>query len=402
MLKILMVMVSCFFILTSCNNGGQQKSSIDLENQDEKQAEKFINDSVEDKNNEQKTEDEKTIDASNYEKYQISTLAFDTIIDIVIYSDDEEYANSILKEAEELCFYYDDLLNKTKEYSLISKLNESKEYVITKEENVATLAGDKKYSLKKEDEILLKVIKESLEYSGITNGYFDITIEPLVSLWGIGNGNTSVPSDANIKEAMSKVNYKNVKVVEGVSSDTNDIIITLGEDTTIDVGGIAKGFIADEVKQFLLDNGVYYGLLNFGGNVLTIGNKPSGDSYVIGIRDPHEGTTDLVGTVKVEDKSVVTSGVYERYFEKDGIIYHHIIDPKTGYPSNNNLLAVTIVSDESIDGDAFSTSIFLLGLEEGLNLVNSIDEIEAMFITVDSEFFFSENFQSKYKFGLME
>ncbi len=378
MLKILMIMVSCLLFLVGCNQ--------------KEEAENFIKEEI---NNEstQKTNSPNSSDNNEseveFEKYQASTLAFDTIIDIVIYSDDEQYANEILKEAEQLCFYYDDLLNKTKDESLISKLNKNKQYIMKKNE------------LTEEDEILLEIIEKSLHYSDLTNGYFDITIEPLVKLWGIGDGNDTVPSAINIEETIQFVNYGNVQI-KNLSDDKNEIAIVLEENTTIDVGGIAKGFIADEIKQFLESSNISHGLLNFGGNVITIGSKPNGDSYLIGIREPEEGMTDIVGAVDVIDKSVVTSGVYERYFKVGDTLYHHIIDPKTGYPSNNDLLSVTIISDKSIDGDAFSTSVFLLGLKEGLKLVDEVEGIEAMFITKDSEIFYSENFESEYKFSLMK
>lgn len=314
-------------------------------------------------------------DPASFEKYTIQTFAFDTIIDIAIYSDDKTKADEVLEKAKELCYYYDDILNKSKEDSLVSQINKNKTY---------ELNGTK------EDNILLALVEKSLYYSEITNGYFDITVDPLVDLWGIGDGNDHVPADADIQAAMKKIDYHNVQVT--------DDAITLGADTTIDLGAIAKGFIADELKQFLLDEGINHGLLNFGGNVLTIGDKPDGSTYSIGIRAPYENTEEIIGITKVIDKSVVTSGIYERYFEENGVMYHHILDPKTGYPSEHNLLSVTIISDESVDGDAFSTSTFLLGPDEGLKLINSIDGVEAMFITKDNELIFSDNFIEKYNY----
>ncbi len=311
------------------------------------------------------------------EKYSTSTFAFDTIVDIVIYSDDKEEAQQILKEAEELCFYYDDLLNKSKEDSLVSQLNR---------DGIYYLNGTK------EDNILLELVNKSLEYSELTDGFFDITISPVVELWAIGDGNTHAPSDEEIKEQLQYVDYNGITVT--------DEAIILDENTTIDLGGIAKGFIADELKDFLISKGVTSGLLNFGGNVLTINEKPNGSPYVIGIREPFENSQEILGTVSVKDKSVVTSGVYERYFIENDKLYHHIIDPKTGYPSENDLLSVTIISDYSIDGDAFATSAFLLGVDFGLELINSIDGVEAMFITKDSEYIYSDNFVDEFNLSL--
>ncbi len=402
MLKKIIIISSCFFMLTSCAQQTKEENEapkiIEVNNEDitknnetekdnNKNNEKdIIEVNDENKNDEvqhnvevvEKNEGIEGVDASQFEKYQISTFAFDTVLDIVIYSNNENEANKILKKAEEICYYYDNLLNKTKNDSLVYKLNENKKHTLNNS---------------KEDEILLEIINKSIYYSEITNGYFDITISPLVELWGIGDGRNVIPNKNDIENSMNLINYKNIEV-------TNNEIL-LEERTTIDVGGIAKGFIADEVKQLLVDNDVKYGLLNFGGNVLTIGDKPSGDSYVIGLRNPHGNISDIIGTVKVKDKSVVTSGVYERFFMFDGVRYHHILDPKTGFPSNNGLLSVTIISEHSIDGDAFSTSLFLLGVEDGLNLVNGVEGIEAMFITKSGDYIYSENFKDVYDFNLM-
>ncbi len=329
--------------------------------------------------NEEKLEEKKLEEVKEQEKYQKTMMAFDTVVDIVIYSDDKSEADKILTEAEELCYYYDDILNKSKENSLVSKINKNKVY---------ELNGTK------EDEILLKIINKSIEYSEITNGYFDITISPLVELWGIGDGNNHVPNEKDIKEVIELIDYKNIEITEEA--------ITLKDNTTIDLGAIGKGFIADELKDFLIDNGVNSGLLNFGGNVLTIGAKPNEAKYIIGVREPFENAQDILGTVQVEDKSIVTSGIYERYFVENDVLYHHILDPTTGYPSENNLLSVTIISSKSIDSDAFSTSAFLLGVEKGLELINSVEDTEAMFITKDNEYFYSDNFIEEYKFQTME
>ncbi len=312
------------------------------------------------------------------EKYQRSIIAFDTAVDIVIYSESKEEAYTILEEAEKLAYYYDDILNKSKDTSLISKLNMNK---------IHELNGTK------EDEILLKLINEAIKYSELTNGRFDVTISPLVELWGIGDGNNTSPSYVDIENTIKLIDYNNITVSENY--------IKLEENTTIDLGAIGKGFIADELKEFLIGVGVKSGLLNFGGNVLTIKKKPDNTNYVIGVREPFENTQDIMGTLEVEDKSIVTSGIYERYFVENDVIYHHILDPETGYPSDNNLLSVTVVSDTSIDGDAFSTATFLLGLEAGLELINDIEGIEAMFITKDNEYFYSNGFVDNYNFNIM-
>ena len=151
----------------------------------------------------------------------------------------------------------------------------------------------------------------------------------------------------------------------------------------IDLGGIAKGYIADQMKDFLNKKGISEGLINLGGNVLTVGPKHDGSSYHIGLQKPFGEAGEVITDLSVSDASVVTSGTYQRYFEKDGVLYHHILDTKTGRPIDNGLSAVTIVCPSSVDGDALSTYVFTLGLEEGLRYVESLPDIDAIFITDD-------------------
>ena len=153
----------------------------------------------------------------------------------------------------------------------------------------------------------------------------------------------------------------------------------------IDLGGIAKGYIADRLKEYLESQGIEHALIDLGGNMLTLGGRYDGSDFRIGLQEPFADTGTVMAAVTVNDQSVVTSGDYERYFEKDGVIYHHILDPDTGYPIQNDLDQVTIISDESVDGDALSTTCFALGLEDGLELIQSLDGIEAVFVTKDGE-----------------
>ena len=155
--------------------------------------------------------------------------------------------------------------------------------------------------------------------------------------------------------------------------------------SAIDLGGIAKGYMADQLKEYLLGEGVTSAIINLGGNVLTIGEKPDGTSFNIGIQKPFDKQNATITSVQVKDSSVVTSGSYERYFKLGDTIYHHILNTETGYPCDNGLLSVTILSKESIDGDALSTACFTLGLEEGQKLIESLEDIDAIFVTDDYE-----------------
>ena len=158
----------------------------------------------------------------------------------------------------------------------------------------------------------------------------------------------------------------------------------LDEYAALDVGFIAKGYIADRLKEYLTAQGVTSGIINLGGNVLTIGNK-DGEAFRVGIQKPFERTGTALMCVESNDSSVVTSGVYERYFSMDKKIYHHILGPSTGYPIDNELLSVTILSKDSTTGDALSTSCLLFGLEKGRELIESMDGVEAIFVTKDYE-----------------
>ena len=154
-----------------------------------------------------------------------------------------------------------------------------------------------------------------------------------------------VPSDAQIQSELSHVNYRNIQI------NGNDVMLT-DSNAKLDLGGIAKGFIADKMKAYLQSKKITSGIINLGGNVLTVGEKSDGSDYTVGIQKPFDESGEPICTVKIKDKSVVTSGIYERYYRVDGKLYHHILDTTTGYPVKNNLYSVTIISDSSCDGDA--------------------------------------------------
>lgn len=237
----------------------------------------------------------------------------------------------------------------------------------------------------------LKVIQEGLKYSELSNGTLDITIGPLVKLWGIGTENARVPSQEEIDKAKALVNYKLVEVDEA-----NSTVYLPTPGMIIDLGAIAKGYAADQVADILRSNGVESAIIDLGGNIFALGSKPDGSDFKVGIQNPEKSRNDSLGIIAVSNKSVVTSGVYERFFEQDGKSYHHILNPKTGYPYDNDILGVSIISDSSIDGDSLSTTLFAMGIEDGLNLINSMDGIEAIYVTKDHDLYMSENFTDAF------
>lgn len=235
------------------------------------------------------------------------------------------------------------------------------------------------------------VINEAIKYSKLSNGGFDITIGPLVDLWGIGTDNAKVPSLDEIKSKLTLINYKNIILDEG-----NKTVKLSQKNMDIDLGGIAKGFAADKIANYLKEEGVNNAIINLGGNIYTIGYKEKNTPFKVGIQDPTQPRGNSIATIEASNISVVTSGIYERYLEKDNKLYHHMLSPFTGFPFENNLTSVTIISDKSINCDALSTSAFGLGLEKGMKLIESVDNVDAVFITQDKEIYLSNGIKNNF------
>lgn len=224
----------------------------------------------------------------------------------------------------------------------------------------------------KVDKETIQVLKKGLYYCRLSNGAFDITIGKVSDLWDFDNNDGTIPDRKKIKQAVRHVNYKNIKI-KGRRVALTD------PDAEIDLGGIAKGYIADRIKDYLKKHGVSSGIINLGGNVVVMDKKNGTDKYTVGIEKPFD-TNQVLGVLTLANKSVVTSGVYQRYFKKDGMLYHHILNTKTGFPVHNSLYSVTIISDDSVDGDGLSTTCFVLGLKEGMKLIENTDDTEAIFV----------------------
>lgn len=220
-----------------------------------------------------------------------------------------------------------------------------------------------------------KVIKAGKKYAELTGGKFDITVGPLVKLWGINTSSENIPSVRDIKSAVDLIDYRNIVLNDGEKS------VMLGKKgMAIDLGGIAKGYIADAVAGILEKNNVKHAIVDLGGNIVAVGSKPNGTDWKIGLQTPFEPRGEAYGIVGVSGKAVVTSGIYERYFEKNGRIYHHIMDTTTGYPIDNGLVAVTVICASSTDADALA-KVFALGLEDGIDLIERQSDAEAVFVT---------------------
>lgn len=292
---------------------------------------------------------------------------FDTVISVKILDAADE---DLIKGCEKLCKEYDEKFSRTNENSEIYKINHAKGAAVEVSQDTITL------------------IKKGIYYSEMSRGAFDITIGSASTLWDFTSGEHKIPSKKKIASATNHINYRNIILRE------NTVMLS-DPKAAIDVGAIAKGYIADRLKDYLQDNGVRHAIIDLGGNILTIGSKADGSDYNIGIQKPFDDNGEPITSVKVSDKSVVTTGIYQRYFEKDGKLYHHILDPSTGYPCKNSLYSVTIITNSSLTADALSTTCYLLGYEEGMKLVNQLDNVDAVFITDDNEIHYSDNFQKK-------
>jgi Membrane-associated lipoprotein involved in thiamine biosynthesis len=223
-----------------------------------------------------------------------------------------------------------------------------------------------------------ELIKCAKAASLVPGGAFNLAIGPLVKRWKIGFKGDSVPPADEISQLLSLTHPEQV-----ILDDAQSSVFLAVPGMEIDLGAIAKGYIADRVRDYLRQQGVEQGLINLGGNVQTLGSPEGG--WGIGLKTPFEPSDALLGTIEVENKSVVTSGVYERYFEQAGRRYHHILDPRTGYPLDNELDSVTIIATDSIDGDIWTTLIYGMGVEKGCAALHARADIEAIFVTKQRE-----------------
>ncbi|MDC7250062.1 MAG: FAD:protein FMN transferase [Sphaerochaetaceae bacterium] len=233
------------------------------------------------------------------------------------------------------------------------------------------------------------VIKEALEVAALSNGAFDPTVGPLVAAWKIGDDDARVPPQEEIDSLLPLIDYKMVVLNEEERS-----VYLEKEGMMLDLGGIAKGYAADEVKKILAENNVKKAIINLGGNVLTVGTRVDNTKWRIGVQNPEADRGGYVMIVNLEDQALVTSGPYERFLVVDGIVYHHILDTNNGYPVVTDLTSASIIADNSFIADALSTALYSLGLEKGLDLINSIDDVEALVMDKNHNIYMSEGFDN--------
>lgn len=295
-----------------------------------------------------------------------------TVVTITLYDHQSE---KTLEAAFDKLSELENILSINKSNTLIDQINENA--------GIAPVKVDKAtYSL----------IEKGLYYSRLTSGAFDITVGPIVKLWHIGFPDARVPSSDEIKTQLPLVNYTLVTLDE-----KKQTVYLEKKGMSLDLGGIGKGYAADEVKNLIMAAGVEHATIDLGGNIYALGNNSNGKPWKVGLQDPFNPRGATIGSVSVINKSVVTSGIYERCLgTEDGTKYHHILNPSTGYPFKNEIAGVTIISNTSVDGDALSTSTFALGIEEGLKFIEDLEGTDAIFITTDKKVYITSGIKASF------
>lgn len=288
-----------------------------------------------------------------------------TIVTIKIYDHGTE---ALLQKCFDRLTEIEQLMSASIEDSDVNKINQSNRYTEVSDD-------------------VLNVIEAGIEYGELSNGMFDISLGPVIDLWGIGTEDAKVPEKKLLEEKLSYVNYKAINI-----NEDNHVKIEKG--MKIDLGGIAKGYAADEVEKILVEHQVTSAIINLGGNIKVLGEKGEGVPFKVGIQGPEELRNQYIGVVEATDKTIVTSGDYERYFIEEGIKYHHIFDSTSGYPVATDVAAVTVVTQESMLADAMSTILYTMAIEDGLALVDNMDGVECIYVTKNYEVYSSA--------GLME
>lgn len=304
-----------------------------------------------------------------------TVYAMDTVMNLTVYG---ENAAAALESAEkELHTLDEDVLSRTAEGSELYALNTS---------NGETVECGA-------DDILPALIETALTISDATDGAFDPTLAPVLDAWGFTKDERRVPSADELKELLSHTGCGKVALEKTADGWT----VTLLDGAQLDLGGIAKGYAAGRVRTILREAGVTSAIISLGGNVAAVGKKPDGSAWTVGLQDPDRPEA-YFGTVSIEDACVVTSGAYQRYFEENGVCYHHILDPHTGCPAESGVKSVSVVAQDDTLADALSTALFVMGLDAGAELWNSSGlSFEAVFVTDDNTVWITPGLAGRYR-----
>ena len=300
------------------------------------------------------------------EKYSRTAFFLDTVVSVTVY---DEAQLPAVDECLRLCGEYEKIFSRTDPESELYALN---------------AAGSGEVS-----EELLSLLKTALRYCELSGGRFDISMGGVSALYNFSSDSPALPDEGALEEAMSHVGWEKIRI-EGSTVTLSD------PEAVIDLGAIAKGYIADRLAETLRERGVESAIIDLGGNILCLGGKPDGSNFKVGIQYPYRDSSTVITAASLRDMSVVTSGIYQRWFEQEGAVYHHLLDPETGRSIDNGLISVSIVSENSVDCDAMSTTVFSMGLEDGLEFINSLEGVWAVFITEDMELVYSDGFEEQF------
>lgn len=304
------------------------------------------------------------------QELSIGIYVLGTLVQLKAYG---KKSNIALQQAEEKLKQIDDKMSVFKNDSEISNINRNAG------QGGQTVSSDTYF-----------VIKEAIKYCKLCKGTFDITIRPIVAIWGIGKDKARIPKKSEIEQALKLVNYEDI-----VLEDDIRWIGLKHKHQQLDVGGIAKGYAADEVKNIFVKNNIKSAMINLGGNIFVLGKKKGGTNWKVGIQNPLGAREEFIGTIELSNKSIVTSGGYERYSVLGGKKFQHIIDPRNGCPSESDVISVTIISDLSIEGDGLSTGLYILGVKEGMKVLKDLKGVEAIFITSNKEVYITDGIRDK-------
>ncbi|SFO17101.1 thiamine biosynthesis lipoprotein [Pseudobutyrivibrio sp. UC1225] len=290
-------------------------------------------------------------------------FAMDTVMDIQITGDEE-----LLTEAQQKVMALEKQLSVTEKDSEVSGINRNK---------IGRLTGDG-----------AKIFIGGMDICAATEGALDLTIYPVLKEWGFTTGEYKVPEDEEINQLLEAVDYNKVEISD-MGNDYIDIV--LPDDMQIDLGSITKGYTSQMLHDFFKENGVESALINLGGNVQCLGGKLTGEPWKIAIKSPFlDSKEGILGVLQAKDLAIVTSGGYERYFEEDGKIYWHILDPSTGKPADKGLASVTIVGKDGLKCDGLSTALFVKGLDEAVEYWKSSDDFDMIIVMSNGDVHITE------------
>lgn len=306
-------------------------------------------------------------------KYIAQGYALNTYVKVTLYGSGSD---EIAGRAVDMCSEYERIFSRTDEDSMLYRLNNAGS--LTRKE----AADDKGF-----DE-LTALVRSGIEYGKLTDGALDITIEPVSSLWKFGTDEAALPDAGQIADALTKVDYSKVEV-------TDDFIELNG--CRLDLGATAKGYIAGKICDYLKKEGVTGAIVDLGGNISCIGTKADGTGFTVGIKKPFDEEGQMSLALDLSGMNIVTSGVYERYFYDNDKLYHHILNPATGYPCENGLLSVTVISADAAQCDALSTGCFVLGMDKAKDLVEGLDGVYAVFIDDNYDVYYTKGTESFIK-----